>query len=93
MRSLFSPMGIAFVKFSKRTSLNKALKLNGTEHLGMALTIKESREIIQGIENEGFGGLKEQTPIEIYASIKTPTLFIGGLSLKSTSDSIKEYFS
>jgi RNA recognition motif-containing protein len=34
----------------------------------------------------------EQRPIENTADISTPTLFIGGLSYNSTSDSIKEFF-
>jgi len=39
------------------------------------------------------GAQRNPRPIETNAEISTPTLFIGGLSFNSTSDSIKEYFS
>jgi len=35
--------GIAFVKFGKRSELNAALELNGTEHMGRCLKIEEAR--------------------------------------------------
>jgi len=35
--------GIAFVKFGKRSELNAALELSGTEHMGRALKIEEAR--------------------------------------------------
>lgn len=32
--------GLAFVKFSKKSSFKKALELNGSEHIGRSLTIE-----------------------------------------------------
>lgn len=91
--------GIAFVKFSKRSALNKALELSGTEHLGRALKIEEARgratasgDSMPGRGNNARNGGFEQRnprPIETNADIQTPTLFIGGLSFNSTADSIK----
>ncbi len=99
MRPDGKPKGIAFVKFNKRSSLNKALELSGSEHLGRSIKIEEARgratpkgEAMHGRGNGGFGQ-REQRPIETNADIQTPTLFIGGLSYNSTSDSIKEFFS
>jgi nucleolin len=89
--------GIAFVKFSKRSALNKALELSGTEHLGRSLKIEEARgrATAKGDSMPGRGGYEQRNPrpIETNADIQTPTLFIGGLSFNSTSDSIKEFFS
>jgi nucleolin len=92
--------GIAFVKFGKRSELNAALELSGTEHLGRSLKIEEARgkptasgDSMPGRGRGGFGGQqREQRPIETNAEIATPTLFIGGLSFNSTADSIKEFF-
>lgn len=49
--------GTAFVKFSKKSAFNKALELNGTEHLGRNLTIEESQGKKPFNNNGGsFGG-------------------------------------
>lgn len=91
--------GTAFVKFSKKSSFNKAIELNGSEHLGRSLTIEESQK--KNFNNGGsnqrggfnsrpaFGGDAPQGN----AVIETPTLFIGGLSYNSTADSISSFFS
>lgn len=34
------PKGFAFVKFSTRSALNKALELNETEHLGRTINVE-----------------------------------------------------
>jgi len=34
--------GIAFIKFNKKSSFNKALELNGSEQFGRPLTVEES---------------------------------------------------
>lgn len=92
--------GTAFVKFSKKSSFNKAVELNGSEHLGRSLTIEESQK--KNFNNGGsFGGQKGGfggkpsfggAP-QGNANIETPTLFIGGLSYNSTADSISSFFS
>ena len=99
MRPDGKPKGIAFVKFNKKSALNAALELTGTEHLGRAIKVEEARgkatprgETMPG-RGRSFGGQGQQRPIETNAEIATPTLFIGGLSWNSTSDSIKEFFS
>jgi nucleolin len=97
--------GTAFVKFSKKSSFNKAIELNGSEHLGRNLTIEESQgkkpfnnggsfggQGGQGGQRGAFGGNKSNYP-QGNANIETPTLFIGGLSYNSTAESIKEFFS
>ena len=88
--------GTAFVKFSKKSSFNKAIELNGSEHMGRNLTIEES----QGKKNNNEGGQRGGNKFgnNQYAPsgpvvIETPTLFIGGLSYNSTADSIKSFFS
>lgn len=100
MRPDGKPKGLAFVKFNKRSALNNALQLSGTEHMGRTLKIEEARgkptpsgQTMPGRGKNQFGQQREQRPIETNAEITTPTLFIGGLSYNSNSDSIKEYFS
>lgn len=99
--------GTAFVKFSRKSSFNKALELNGSEHLGRTLTIEESQGKKNfnnggnfGGQNRGnFGGQNARQggnknyPQPGSATIETPTLFIGGLSYNSTAESIKDFFS
>jgi len=34
--------GLAFIKFSKKSSFNKAIALNGSEHMGRNLKIEEA---------------------------------------------------
>ena len=43
--------GIAFVKFSKKSSFNKALEFNGSEHLGRNIVVEEA----QGKKGGNFG--------------------------------------
>ena len=92
--------GTAFVKFSKKSSFNKAVELNGSEHLGRSLTIEESQK--KNFNNGGSfgqkGGFGNSRPSfggapQGNANIETPTLFIGGLSYNSTADSISSFFS
>lgn len=92
--------GTAFVKFSKKSSFNKAIELNGSEHLGRSLTIEESQK--KNFNNGGSfgqkGGFGNSRPSfggapQGNANIETPTLFIGGLSYNSTADSISSFFS
>lgn len=100
MRPDGKPKGIAFVKFGKRSALNAALELTGTEHLGRSLKIEEARgrATAKGDSMPGrgrnFGGQdqRQQRPIENTAEISTPTLFIGGLSYNSSAETIKEFF-
>ncbi len=97
------PRGLAFVKFSSKNSFNKALELNGIEHMTrtVAVEIPENKGNQQGGKNNnrnqgGQGGQRSQGGRQNNdepANIETPTLFIGGLSYNSTNDSIKEYFS
>lgn len=35
--------GMAFVKFGRKSALNKALEMNGYEHMGRSLKIEEAR--------------------------------------------------
>lgn len=100
MRPDGKPKGLAFVKFNRRSALNNALQLSGTEHMGRTLKIEEARgkptpsgQTMPGRGRNQNGQQAQQRPIETNAEITTPTLFIGGLSFNSTSDSIKEYFS
>lgn len=37
------PKGFAFVKFSSKLSFNKALELNGIEHMGRNIRVEEAR--------------------------------------------------
>ena len=86
------PKGFAFVKFSKKSSFNKALELNGADHMGRAIRVEEARGNAQKQEQRGGNNPRvNQAPGS--AVIETPTLFIGGLSFNSTNDSIKEFFS
>ena len=36
------PRGLGFVKFSRKSSFNKALELNGAEHLGRTINVEEA---------------------------------------------------
>lgn len=96
--------GTAFVKFNKKSAFNKALELNGSEHLGRNITVEESQGKKPFNNNGGsFGGNNRQGgqqnggnknyPAPGSANIETPTLFIGGLSYNSTADSIRDFFS
>jgi hypothetical protein len=40
MRPDGKPKGIAFVKFGKKSALNKALEMTGTEHLGRSIKVE-----------------------------------------------------
>lgn len=86
--------GIAFVKFSKKSSFNKAIALDGAEHMTRSIKVEEA----QGKKNNdfgnkggNFGGAPKQFSTEP-AKIESNTLFIGGLSYNSTVDSIKGLF-
>lgn len=86
------PKGLGFVKFSHKSSFNKAIELNGSEHMGRSLNIEESygknNNNNQGANNNRGAPRQDSGP----ANIETPTLFIGGLSYNSTAESIKEFF-
>ncbi len=81
------PKGFAFVKFSTRSALNKALELNGSDHMGRNIRVEEARGT--GQKQEQRGGNRSFDQPATNANIETPTLFIGGLSYNSTVDSIK----
>lgn len=90
--------GTAFVKFTKKSSFNKALELSGSEHMGRSLTIEESQGK-KPFNNDGGqrGGNSKpygsnQYPQSSNVVIETPTLFIGGISYNSTAESIKDFF-
>jgi nucleolin len=91
--------GLAFIRFSKKASFDKALELNGTDHFGRNITVEEA----QGKSNDGGfkkpgnfnnnqGGFNKFQP-QTNADIQTSTLFIGGLSFNSTQESISAHFS
>ncbi len=86
--------GLAFIRFSKKASFDKALELNGTDHFGRNITVEEA----QGKSNDGSnfnnnqGGFNKFQP-QTNADIQTSTLFIGGLSFNSTQESISAHFS
>lgn len=82
------PKGFAFVKFSTKSALNKALELNGSEHMGRNIRVEEARGTGQKQEQRGGNKGFDNQPAG-NANIETPTLFIGGLSYNSTVDSIK----
>lgn len=88
------PKGLGFVKFSKKSSFNKAIELNGCEHMGRSLNIEEAYGQQQGGNNFGNKQNDRRAPRQDNgpANIETPTLFIGGLSYNSTAESIKEFF-
>lgn len=84
------PRGLGFIKFSKKSSFNKAIALNGSEHMGRTLNIEESYG-----KNNNQGGQRDNNrngQPQGEANIETPTLFIGGLSYNSTRESIMEFF-
>lgn len=94
--------GLAFVKFSKKSSFNQALELNGTDHFGRNITVEEAKgkpsndggfkkggNFSKGGDRGGFNKFQNLPP----ANITTPTLFIGGLSYNSTAESLTGYFS
>lgn len=100
--------GTAFVKFNKKSAFNKALELNGSEHLGRSIIVEESQGKKPFNNGGSFGGQNQQRggfnqrggqqggknyPQPGSANIETPTLFIGGLSYNSTADSIRDFFS
>lgn len=94
--------GLAFVRFGKKSAFNKALELNETEQFGRNINVEEAQgKKDNGFQNRGndrnggsngqsFGGNKFPAPGDV--EIKTPTLFIGGLSYNSTVESITDYF-
>lgn len=93
-----SPKGFAFVKFSSRNSFNKALELNGADHMGRNIAVEEARGKANGNQGGqgGFGGQQggnNRRNDGAPAVIESPTLFIGGLSFNSTNESIMEFFS
>ena len=95
------PKGMGFVTFTTRSAMNKAIELNGEEHMGRALKVEESLKSGGGGDrggNKSFGkqnGNNNRNNFQSNgnATIETPTLFIGGLSYQSTSDSISSFFS
>lgn len=101
MRPDGKPKGLAFVKFNKRSSLEKALEFSNTEQFGRAIVVEEALGKPQqggrndggfkkgGNFNDGGNKFQNQGP----ANITTATLFIGGLSYNSTQESISDYFS
>lgn len=88
------PKGFAFVKFSTKSAFNKALELNGTDHMGRSIRVEEARGNNQKQERGGNAGgnARGNAPPAGGANIETPTLFVGGLSYNSTTDSMKEFF-
>lgn len=63
------PRGTAFVKFSSKNALNKALQLNASEHMGRTLIIEQAQGAPQqqrnnnmqnGNRNGGFRGNQQQ---------------------------------
>lgn len=92
------PKGLGFVKFGKKSSFNKAIELNGCEHLGRTLNIEESYGKNNNQGNNSFGNRQNNNNTRAPrqdngpANIETPTLFIGGLSYNSTVESIKDFF-
>lgn len=76
--------GIAFIKFSSKNSFNRALELNGMEHMGRTLKIEESQNKGKGSDNRAPNN-KNQGPVKI----ETPTLFVGQLSYGATVESLK----
>ena len=102
MRPDGKPKGIAFVKFSHKSSFSKALELNGTEQFGRNIAVEEA----QGKKDDGFQrgqrgdrpnnnrqGNNRNFQEQGNANIETSTLFIGGLSYSSTVESVTDYFS
>lgn len=91
--------GLAFVKFSKKSSFNQALELNQSEQFGRPITVEESlgkKQNDGGFKKNNFGDNKggfNKFGTGEPAKIESPTLFIGGLSYQSTKESIADYFS
>lgn len=96
MRDDGKSRGLAFIKFSKRSSFNKALEFDSTEQFGRNINVEESL----GKKNDGGnnrqngsgGGFKGRQP-QGKIVVESPTLYIGGLSYNSTNDSVGEFFS
>lgn len=88
------PKGLGFVKFSKKSSFNKAIEMNGCDHMGRSLNIEEAygANNNQGGNNRQNNNSRAPRQDNGPANIETPTLFIGGLSYNSTAESIKEFF-
>ena len=100
--------GLAFVKFNKKSSFNKALELNETEQFGRNINVEQSQGKPQGGRDGGFkkdfnnnrgdfnkGNNNNRNKFQDQgnADITTPTLFIGGLSYNSSVETITQYFS
>lgn len=88
--------GLAFIRFSKKSSFNKAIALDGAEHLGRNLKIEEALKKNNDGQQRGFDNARPSNAGKFApqgeANIETNTLFIGGLSFNSTVDSISEFF-
>lgn len=54
------PKGFAFVKFSSKNSFNKALELNGTDHMGRSIRVEEARGTANGGRPQRDGGNRNQ---------------------------------
>lgn len=96
MRPDGKPKGIGFVKFSMKSSFNKAIELNGSEHMGRSLNIEESHGKNNNQAPGGFGNKpNNRGPPQAQgdAVIESSTLFIGGLSYNSTVESLNQFFS
>ena len=90
------PKGTGFVTFTTKSAFQKALELNGSDHMGRTLKIEESQKGNQGKNNFAKNNKPQQNKSNFQngnAQIETSTLFIGGLSYQSTAESIKEFFS
>lgn len=99
------PKGMGFVTFTTKSAMNNAIELNGSEHMGRTLKIEKSQKSGGNFDgNRNQGGRNQQNnnnnrrPQNNFetngnAVIETPTLFIGGLSYQSTSESISSFFS
>ncbi len=86
--------GMAFVKFNKKSAFNKALELNGSDHMGRTLKVEQSFGKPQNNNRQqNNNNVKPSSrPITNDAVITSPTLFIGGLSFTSTNESMREHF-
>jgi len=70
--------GMGFVKFITQEGVNKALALNGSQHMGRTVRINMSSD-------KPTGG--ERAPKD-----NSTTIFVGSLSYNSTEDTIRDFF-